>query len=329
MRCHMKFKFRNVMMSAAILLICVICFAMFYGKLNVTPDQIWNKIATGHDQTLDAVIDLRMPRIIVALCAGASLSVAGAYLQAVLKNPLADASIIGVSSGALVMKTLVMLFIPTWFFYIPLISFIGGILPFLLLLFLQARYRLNPVRMILVGVSMYAMLNGLLEYLTANPAVRLPSGLAFKVWKDSGQISMTTLIGLLIAVLFISQANMLAFDECQAHNIGFNIQRYRMIIGIIAVFLASSSVAVAGPMAFVGLIVPHIARRLVGSNYQKVIPCCVLFGAIAVLAADTIGRSATQHEIPAHIITVIIGGPFLIYLICKGAYRSESRQSGL
>lgn len=244
-----------------------------------------------------------------------------------LKNPLADASIIGVSSGALVAKALVMTLVPTLFFYMPLISFIGGLLPFTLLFYLQHRYQLNPMRMLLVGVSMYAMLNGMLEYLTANPAVRLSAGLSLKVWKDAAQISVTTCIGLILAITVIFQANMLGFDDRQAHNLGFPIQRYRMWIGLIAVFLASSAVAVAGAMAFVGLIVPHIARRLGGSDYKKVVICCVLFGAIAVLLADTLGRlMSRQFEVPAHIITVIIGGPYLIYLICKGAYRNEYQQ---
>lgn len=324
----MKYKFNYVFISALLLFVVVVLFALFNGKLGISSAQFWHKITTGHDNQVDAIIDLRLPRIIVAICAGAALSVAGAYLQAVLKNPLADASIIGVSSGALVAKALVMTLMPTLFFYMPVISFIGGLLPFILLFYLQHRYQLNPMRMLLVGVSMYAMLNGVLEYLTANPAVRLSAGLSLKVWKDAAQISVTTSIGLILAMTVILQANMLGFDDRQAHNLGFPIQRYRMLIGLIAVFLASSAVAVAGAMAFVGLIVPHIARRLVGSDYKKVILCCVLFGAIAVLLADTLGRlMSRQFEVPAHIITVIIGGPYLIYLICKGAYRNEYRQS--
>ena len=324
----MKYKFSYVFSCTLILFVVVVLFALFNGKLGISSAQFWHKITTGHDNQVDAIIDLRLPRIIVAICAGAALSVAGAYLQAVLKNPLADASIIGVSSGALVAKALVMTLMPTLFFYIPVISFIGGLLPFILLFYLQHRYQLNPMRMLLVGVSMYAMLNGVLEYLTANPAVRLSAGLSLKVWKDAAQISVTTSIGLILAMTVILQANMLGFDDRQAHNLGFPIQRYRMLIGLIAVFLASSAVAVAGAMAFVGLIVPHIARRLVGSDYRKVVLCCVLFGAIAVLLADTLGRlMSRQFEVPAHIITVIIGGPYLIYLICKGAYRNEYRQS--
>ncbi|MDU0419241.1 iron ABC transporter permease [Staphylococcus simulans] len=323
----MKYKFSVVFMCTLILFVVVVLFALLNGKLGISLAQLWHKIATGHDNQIDAIIDLRLPRIIVVICAGAALSVAGAYLQAVLKNPLADASIIGVSSGALVAKALVMTLMPTLFFYMPIISFIGGLLPFTLLFYLQHRYQLNPMRMLLVGVSMYAMLNGMLEYLTANPAVRLSAGLSLKVWKDAAQISVTTCIGLILAITVIFQANMLGFDDRQAHNLGFPIQRYRMWIGLIAVFLASSAVAVAGAMAFVGLIVPHIARRLVGSDYKKVVICCVLFGAIGVLLADTLGRlMSRQFEVPAHIITVIIGGPYLIYLICKGAYRNEYQQ---
>ncbi|PTK43144.1 heme ABC transporter permease, partial [Staphylococcus nepalensis] len=152
----MKDKFSVVFMCTLILFVVVVLFALLNGKLGISSAQLWHKVATGHDNQIDAIIDLRLPRIIVAICAGAALSVAGAYLQAVLKNPLADASIIGVSSGALVAKALVMTLIPTLFFYMPIISFIGGLLPFTLLFYLQHRYPLNPMRMLLVGVSMYA-----------------------------------------------------------------------------------------------------------------------------------------------------------------------------
>lgn len=317
---------RIVFIVLVVSLLITMYFAFTTGKLSASWDQVMTKITTGHEPRVDAIIDLRMPRIIIALFVGAALAVSGALLQAVLQNPLAEANIIGVTSGALLTRSLILLFIPTWYFYAPLMSFIGGIIPFLILLWLFKRYHMSPVRIILVGVAMYAMLNGVLALVQINPLVKLPTGLSLKVWKDVYIIVTFSVIGIVASTLFIKQTNLLSFEEKQANNIGFHMTRYRMIIGLIAVFLASSATAIVGEMAFVGLIVPHIVRRLVGSNYKNVIPNAIVLGALVVLIADTLGRTIVQsHEIPANVLTVILGGPFLIYLICKGAYRHAGK----
>ena len=310
------------------LLIVTTYVAVVVGKIPISFDQVMTKVTTGSEQHVDAVIDLRFPRIFIALFVGAILAVSGALLQAVLQNPLAEANILGVSSGALVVRSLVLLLFPGLYFYAPFLSFIGGVIPFMVLFVLIAKYKLAPVRMILVGVALYAMLNGILELLAQDPFMKIPQGLTMKTWNDVYIVAITAIIGITLALILAQKTNLLAFDEKQANNIGFNITKYRLMIGVVAVFLASGATAIVGQMAFVGLIVPHIVRRCIGSNYKKVLPYSAMMGAWLVLLADIIGR--TSHpplEIPANVLTMMLGGPILIYMICKGAVSHAHRTS--
>ena len=179
--------------------------------------------------------------------------------------------------------------------------------------------------MILIGVAMYAMLTGVLDLFAQNPFLKIPQGLTMKTWNDVKIVGISASIGLLITMLLTSKVNLLALEDKQANNLGFHITKYRLIIGGVAVFLASASSAIVGPLAFVGLIIPHIVRKLIGSNYKEVIPLSIILGGWFVVTTDLLGR--TLHpplEIPANVIMMLIGGPILIYLICKGAVNDAS-----
>lgn len=113
------------------------------------------------------------------------------------------------------------------------------------------------------------MLNGVIELLSMSPVMQLSTGLTMKVWQDVYIIAVTSTMGIIFALMLVNKVNLLSFEDKQAHNIGFNITKYRLIVGLVAVFLASSATAIVGQLAFVGLIVPHIIRRIVGTNYKK------------------------------------------------------------
>ena len=144
-------------------------------------------------------------------------------------------------------------------------------IPFLLLFLLSVKFKFQPTRMILIGVAMYAMLTGVLDLFAQNPFLKIPQGLTMKTWNDVKIIGISASIGLVITLLLTSKVNLLALEDKQANNLGFHITKYRLIIGGVAV-LASASSAIVGPLAFVGLIIPHIVRKLIGSNYKEVIP---------------------------------------------------------
>ncbi|MGE7110181.1 FecCD family ABC transporter permease [Lysinibacillus sp. NPDC047702] len=274
---------------------------------------------------MEAIRDLRFPRIIVALFAGAALSVSGVLLQSVMRNPLADAGVIGISSGAAFVQLFIISFFPALFFMTPVLAFIGGAFACALVFVLSWKSGLSPLKLILVGIAINAMFTGLTEAFISlggslNTSVSgvIGSNLTMRTWKDVSTIVTYGTVGLIAAFALYSWCNLLVLQDKTAKSLGFPIARARLIIAAVAVLLSAVSVVVAGVISFVGLLVPHIARRLVGHDHKVLIPFTALAGALLILVADTIGRTIVAPiEVPASTIMAIIGGPFLIFLLRK------------
>lgn len=307
-----------------ILLPIFVVYAAKTGSIEITFSELVKGLLTGTNENVAIIKDLRFPRIIIALFAGATLSVAGVLLQAVMRNPLAEPGIIGVSAGAGFVTMMMLVFFPTLFFFAPLFAFIGGALAFILVFTFSWKSGLNPLRMILIGVAINAIFSGLSEVLLArgngllNAVSVSTSSLSMKTWQDVEIIVTYGSIGLLLAFIFYQYGNHLALKDETLKSLGFHVNRARVIISVIAVLLAAITTAVAGMFTFVGLLIPHIGRLLVGTDHKYLLPFSALAGALLILMADTIGRTIMAPiEIPASIIMVIIGGPFLIYLLRK------------
>lgn len=311
--------------TVTILLILMTVYSAVSGSIKVSAVELIQGLVTGSNENVQVIKDLRLPRIIIALFAGAALSVSGALLQAVMRNPLADPGIIGVSSGAGFMSILIVSIFPTLFFYMPLFSFLGGALAFFLVYTFSWKSGLNPLRMILIGVAINAVFTGLSEsfnyrgsYAVTSISAATTSTLSMKKWGDVEVMVLYGSIGLLLAFLVYGWCNYLALEDKTAKNLGFRTNQARLIISIVAVLLASVATAIAGMFAFVGLLVPHIGRLLVGTDHKVLIPFSALTGALLILTADTLGRTIiAPNEIPASILMAIIGGPFLIFLLRK------------
>lgn len=307
------------------LLLVVTIYSMKAGSIAMTTGDLFKGLFTGTNEDVEIIKDLRFPRIIIALFAGATLSVSGVLLQAVMRNPLAEPGIIGVSSGAGFMSMMMITFFPTLFFYAPLFSFVGGAVAFLLVYLFSWKSGLNPLRMILIGVAINAVFTGLSELVSAQNASSMMSGisvtsstLTMKTWTDVQVIVIYGSIGLILSMLVFAWCNHLGLRDKTLKNLGFRVNRARFIISIIAVLLASIATAIAGMFTFVGLLIPHIGRALVGNDHKLLIPFSALAGALLILSADTLGRTLfSPIEIPASIIMAVIGGPFLIFLLRK------------
>ncbi|KAA0966894.1 iron ABC transporter permease [Sporosarcina sp. ANT_H38] len=311
--------------SVIILLIIVSIHSALTGSIKVTPFELIHGLVTGTNDQVAVIKDLRLPRILIALFAGAALSVAGVLLQAVMRNPLADPGIIGVSAGAGFMSILVVSFFPTLYFFVPFFAFLGGALAFFLVYSLSWRSGLDPLRMILIGIAVNALFTGLSQglgfsgsALTQSMSQVMTSTLTMKKWSDVDVLILYGTIGLVLAFVVYSWCNYLALDDKTAKNLGVNVNLARLVISLVAVLLASVATAVAGLFAFVGLLIPHIGRSLVGTDHKVLIPFSALAGALLILTADTLGRTIiAPNEIPASIIMAVIGGPFLIFLLRK------------
>ena len=308
-----------------ILLPLTILYSATTGSIDVTAMELIKGLFTGTNENVTIIKDLRFPRIIISLFAGAALAVSGVLLQAVMRNPLAEPGIIGVSSGSAFVTLLVLTFFPTLFFFTPLLAFIGGALAFILVYSFSWKSGLNPLRMILIGVAINAVFTGFSELLQSRNASSMMSSvsvtqstLTMKTWNDVQIIVIYGSVGLLLAFILFAWANHLSLSDETLYNLGFRVNRARFVISVVAVLLASIATAVAGMFTFVGLLIPHIGRSLVGSDHKLLIPFSTLAGALLILIADTIGRTMMAPlEIPASIIMAIIGGPFLIFLLRK------------
>ena len=308
-------------LAVTILLLLTIVYAATTGSIQMSFGEFMTGLFDANNEKMAAIRDLRFPRILVAIFAGAALSVAGVLLQAIMRNPLADAGIIGISSGAAFTKLLIVSFVPTYFFFSPIAAFIGGALACFLVFLLSWKSGLNPLKLILVGIAINAMFSGLIEALIsfgASSTGAITSNLTLKTWDDVTIIVTYGSIGLIAAFAMFAWCNVLVLSDKTAKSIGFNVTAARVLIAAVAVLLSAVSVVVAGVISFVGILVPHIARRLVGHDHKVLIPFTALLGALIILLADTLGRTLfSPMEVPASTIMAIIGGPFLIFLIRK------------
>lgn len=306
------------------LFVSLIMIACNTGSIKVGFWELVKGLFVEYNENVAKVYDLRFPRILVSILAGAALGVSGVLFQAVMRNPLADPTTIGVSSGASFVAILVTAFFPQWYFVTPIFAFLGGMLSLGIVYLLSWKQGLRPIRIILVGVAINAIFQGLIEGMDAfsgsNASTLINGSTTMKTWDDVKMLAVYVIIGLICAIACSFLCNLLMLEDKTARSIGVNITLIRIGISFIAVLLASISTAVIGMIAFVGLIVPHIARLLVGGNHKVLLPFSTLLGACLLLFADTVGRTiAMPYEINASIIMAVVGGPFFIFLL----HRSE------
>lgn len=311
-----------------VILVMMLILAIGIGSVTLTPVETLKTIF-GHGEELSRTIvwDLRVPRVLVALIVGINLAISGALLQSVMRNPLADPGLTGVSSGASVAVLLIMLALPNLGKWIPLAALLGGLIAVTIVYALAWKKNgISPVRIILAGVAVNAIFGGITGLLSILYSDKLPSALQWMNGSLSGvgMGDVTALlpystVGWILALLCIRSANILALGEKVAVNLGQNTTIIRVLLSIVAVFLAAISVSIVGLLGFVGLVVPHMARLIVGSNYRLLMPMSMVLGGVVLLIADTIGRTLfAPLDIPAGIVMAMVGGPYFLYLMRKG-----------
>ena len=313
---------RSVVLTAAGL-VGLLLWAVNTGSLQVSVGQLFRGLFVAYDKTVATIYDLRFPRIFIALMGGAATAVSGVLLQAVMKNSLADPGIIGVSSGASLTAVLITAFVPSLYLLTPLLAFLGGMLAFALVYSLSWKGGLSPLRIILVGVAVDAMFTGLMSAFNSGTgssysgvASIVNANITQKTWDDFRTLAVYAAVGLIASLFVTGRCNLLALEDRTAQSLGVHVTGSRIVISVIGVLLASISTAVIGPISFLGLIVPHIARLLVGSDHRVLVPYAMVLGAFTLLLADTVGRTiAAPYEISAAVVMSVIGGPFFILLL--------------
>ncbi|CEQ18151.1 FecCD family ABC transporter permease [Paraclostridium sordellii] len=309
-----------------ILLIVLLGLLTTVGSVNLSFGEIISALINDDNKMVTTIVyKMRLPRNILAVLVGANLAVSGILLQSVMKNPLADPGITGVSTGASVAAIIILLVAPQFTSILPIAAFIGGAIACMLVFLMAYKNGLKPGRIVLAGVAINTILGGVISYLSTMYSDRIQSAmlwlngsLATKTWADVEMLFVYSIVGLIVSLLLIRSANVLQLGDDAATNLGFNVNLTRLLISVVAVFLAATSTAVVGVISFVGLIVPHISRMLMGSDHKFTIPFSIILGSMVLLVADTLGRTiGGAVEIPVGVIMSIVGGPFFLYLLRK------------
>ena len=276
------------------------------------------------DSTESLVVHtLRLPRTLVAALAGAGLGVSGLMLQAVTRNPLADSGILGVEAGGALAILIMVVFFPAaplWLF-IPA-AFVGGLSAALVAYSVARSVGMTPLRLALAGVAVASLVGAgsrsiqiLWEDRAQAALFALSGSVAGRTWEQVGQVAAPMLLGLALAWLLASKLNVLALGEDVARGLGARTERDSLIVTGLGVLLAAASVSVVGPIGFVGLVVPHAARALLGADHRLSLPLAALLGAAFLTAADIAARLiAKPAETPVGILVAAVGAPFFVLL---------------
>ena len=337
----------KIMITMSILLLGVIIFSVSWGTIQVP----WNDtlvILIGHipfigldfsgvNAEYQAVVwQIRVPRVLVGMLVGAALSISGAVMQGVFGNPLADPGIIGVSSGAafgaVVAISLGLTSISM--FMTPIFALAGAILAVSLTVFLSMSRGKIPVMTLLlsgVAVSMFmgaftsAILTLMDEHRVREYLFWMVGGLDYRRWEHVYLAVGPILIGVVILCLLARHLNVLALGEQEAKSVGVPVVALRMLLLFIAAFTTAMAVCVSGTIGFVGLIVPHIMRIIVGPEHRWLLPSSALAGALFLVFCDTLGRMIfPPNEIRVGIMTALLGAPYFLYLLRKAQQNGEA-----
>jgi iron complex transport system permease protein len=279
------------------------------------------------------ITSFRLPRIIVALMVGISLAVAGGILQGMIRNPLASPDVLGITGGAAaaVVSFLAMFSdknhsLTVSIAWLPLAAFIGATVIGFLVYFLAWKNGVSPIRLVLIGIGISALMQAITTltmvmgpiYQASQANIWITGTVYGSNWKNVAILVPWTVIFVIIALALARTINIQELGDEVATGLGGKVQKQRFLLLMISTALIGGSVAFAGGIGFVGLMAPHMARRLVGSSFGALLPASALIGGILVMVADLIGRTLfSPLEVPAGVFTAGIGAPYFIYLLFK------------
>ncbi|MGO4887344.1 FecCD family ABC transporter permease [Anaerobacillus sp. MEB173] len=304
------------------------------GDMNISPINVvkaWFGLASDMENLV--VNSFRLPRIITAILVGIGLAISGAILQGIVRNPLASPDIIGITGGATVaVVAFLAIFsdqnnaLTVSIKWLPLAAFMGATVIAVLIYLLAWKDGASPIRIVLIGIGLFALTQAITTllmilgpiYRASQANIWITGSIYGASWQNVSILFPWTIGLLIVLTLVIRQLNVQELGDSIATSVGSVVERYRIVLLLISTGFAAGSVAFAGGISFVGLIAPHISRRLVGSSFGALIPVSALVGAILVIVADLIGRLLLgPTEIPAGVFTAAIGAPYFIYLLYK------------
>jgi len=327
-----------VLVNSALIAVplAAMAISIFFGKYQATPrdilsiliSRLWPEVGRSPSPMLEvALLHVRLPRVLLAMLVGMSLSISGASYQGLFRNPLVSSHILGVASGASFGAAIAILYSAPPI-VVQLSAFCFGLLAVGIALAISSLYRTSStLTLVLVGMITTAFFSSLVSYLTytADANLKLP---AIVFWL-MGSLSAASLKNLEFAIVPMAvgitallairwRINVLSMGEDEAKALGINTGRLRFMIVLCCTLITSASVCVSGVIGWIGLIIPHFARMIVGPDHKALLPACLSIGGVYLLLVDNLARTLTNAEIPLGILTGIIGAPVFAYLLTRG-----------
>ncbi len=315
----------TVIVVLAFICVAATLVCMAVGSISYTIPQVFQALYDTEAEARLIVWNVRIPRILCGGMVGICLSLAGCILQGVMRNHLASPSTIGVTSGASFVGYLTLVAFPQYAYILPIATILGSFATTMVIYGLAYEKGVSPVKMILSGMAVSAMFGAFNDIIRTFFADHLGNASSFmvgtlngRVWSDFQMIIPYMVVGVVVCFLLPSKMNILMLGDEMANSLGLRTEQFRLFLIAISSLLAGASVAVAGLISFVGLIVPHIARLIVGSDYKYLFPASIFLGYALVVICDTIGRVILPvGDLSVSIVLSFIGAPFFLYLLRK------------
>jgi iron complex transport system permease protein len=328
-----KLSYLHKILFIIVILLLVAVISLSFGSINLSPLRVMKVIFSQGDtsQSLNVIVkQIRLPRIILSFLVGAGLSIAGVVFQGVIRNPMVDPYIVGISAGAGTGVTLAIVlnlqFSFLFFNTLPLMAFFGSLITVYIVYNLaKTKDKVPVVTFLLAGVAVGFVLNALMSFLMVIGTRDLQKiiywllgSLSSSSWTDIKLMLPYFLLGNIIIVFFLKDLNLILLGETSAQHLGVDVEKSKKYLIVGASLVTASVVSVSGSIGFIGLIVPHIARMLVGPDHKKLYPTAAVLGGIFLIISDDLARILlSPMEIPVGIITALTGGPYFIYLLRK------------
>ncbi len=312
-------KSKQIFSLLVIILVTSLIIGMFWGTSYIPPREVFS-----NEINKQIVFELRTPRMIAALISGMTLAASGLLIQNSMRNQLADSSILGFQSGATLMALLIMLAVPSLYPILPLISFCGGLIVYIIII-LISRQNSSSLFIVVSGIAISAVVRSMISLVTLLFADNFENTVS---WTNGSLNSVSqvdaalmlfygTLL-LVVTIMIIGKLDLLLLDDEYLTNLGVNTTKMRIGATLLAILLTSVSVSFVGTIGFVGLLAPHITRRLVVNTSANLMPISIVLGGVLVLGCDTLQRLLIPiYEIPVGTIMSLFGGIYLVYLLVR------------
>ena len=321
---HVSFRAIGFYVVTLSLMVLLFGLSIRLGTYTLSFEEIWAAFQPD-DKNYFTLMEYRLPRAVLAILLGGALAISGVLVQSVVRNPLASPDILGINNAAGLVAVSVLMFLPNLAFYwMPIFAFLGGVLSFVIL-WIVCGFNFRPIKMAIIGVALSALWAAISHYLMLTNPVEINTAMLWltgSLWGRSWSYLNVVLPWLVVLLplpfIFCRDLDTLGLGENKASTLGVTVNKVQISVLVLAVALSTTAVAICGPIAFLGLVAPHLARRLVGGRHRTLLPAALIIGALLLQLSDILARViAPPTELPAGILTAIIGAPYFFYLLMR------------